>query len=264
MVIYRLPGTKELLIHSAVCVDESTLKVMETLGKIKYLIVPNGLHRLDAAAYVKRFPDIRVLAPSFAREAVERGFMWTEDLGGKVVVVEDCEEVMMMGVETMPFKSSGNDGMESYDAGKNDKLIPGIRYMVPYADAFELIYILDLEDDDTPLSKTFDSDQVSAKPLREATHSRETVLVCTDLFFNIPPEKADPITKWIGSAHGFGITFMGSCVIPDLKGLKTWIKKELLERLEELGISAILVGHGDEVLGVESTKRALQEALRKL
>ena len=45
---------------------------IERFGTPAFLVVPSGGHRLDALAYKKRYPALRVLAPSGAREKVEQ------------------------------------------------------------------------------------------------------------------------------------------------------------------------------------------------
>jgi hypothetical protein len=53
-----------LVIHSAIALRPSELAELEALGKPEVLLVPGAYHRLDAPAYVKRFPALRVYAPS--------------------------------------------------------------------------------------------------------------------------------------------------------------------------------------------------------
>ena len=70
MVIHRL-ASGGLLLHSVIALDEAGMKDLEALGRIEVMIVPNGLHRLDAGAYKRRYPNLRVLAPEASRAAVE-------------------------------------------------------------------------------------------------------------------------------------------------------------------------------------------------
>ena len=71
MVVHRLPD-RSLLIHSAIALDDVGIKAIESLGEPKVMVVPNGLHRLDAVAWKKRYPKIRVLCPAAARAKVEQ------------------------------------------------------------------------------------------------------------------------------------------------------------------------------------------------
>ncbi|WP_137455224.1 hypothetical protein [Halomicronema hongdechloris] len=70
MVIYRLPDGC-LLIHSAIALDEASLKHLESLGTPTIMIVPNRIHRIDAAIYKRRYPQLAVVAPAVAKPYVE-------------------------------------------------------------------------------------------------------------------------------------------------------------------------------------------------
>jgi hypothetical protein len=69
MTVVRL-GDGRLVIHSAITLDEPSLRELEGWGKPAFLIVPSGYHRLDAAAYKARYPSLRVLAPKNAHARV--------------------------------------------------------------------------------------------------------------------------------------------------------------------------------------------------
>ena len=60
-----------LLIHSAIPLDEASMRELEAWGKPAQLIVPNGWHRLDAGAYVARYPALRVYCPRAAMTRVQ-------------------------------------------------------------------------------------------------------------------------------------------------------------------------------------------------
>ena len=59
-----------LVIHSAIAMDEDRMRELEALGEPAFLVVPSRAHRLDAPAYKRRYPSIRVFAPKGARKAV--------------------------------------------------------------------------------------------------------------------------------------------------------------------------------------------------
>jgi hypothetical protein len=61
----------KLVLHSAIAMSEDKMRELEALGEPAYLIVPNRGHRLDAPAYKKRYPSIRVYAPKGGRKGVE-------------------------------------------------------------------------------------------------------------------------------------------------------------------------------------------------
>ena len=71
MVVVRLPSG-ELLLHSAIALDDDGMRQLEALGSPRWLVVPNGWHRMDAARYKARYPDLQVLCPRGSRKRVER------------------------------------------------------------------------------------------------------------------------------------------------------------------------------------------------
>jgi hypothetical protein len=71
MTVARL-GTGELVIFSAIAVDETAMSALEKLGHPTFLVVPNAFHREDAPGWKARYPRIRVVTPAGARAAVEQ------------------------------------------------------------------------------------------------------------------------------------------------------------------------------------------------
>src|SRR5262245_25075771 len=69
MTIARL-SDGSLILHSAVALDESGMKELESLGTPSFLFVPSFTHRLDAPSYKKRYPTLRVFAPRGSRAKV--------------------------------------------------------------------------------------------------------------------------------------------------------------------------------------------------
>ncbi len=70
MTIAKL-GDGRLVVHNGIALEESAMKEIEAWGRPAFLLVPNGGHRLDAPAYKKRYPEIRVLSPRGSRAKVE-------------------------------------------------------------------------------------------------------------------------------------------------------------------------------------------------
>jgi hypothetical protein len=70
MTLARL-GDGRLVIHNAIALDEPAMSEIEGWGTPAFLIVPNASHRLDAPAFKKRYPAVRVLAPAGSRSKVE-------------------------------------------------------------------------------------------------------------------------------------------------------------------------------------------------
>jgi hypothetical protein len=66
----RTDGT--LVVHNAISLEDTAMAEIDDFGKVAYVIVPNGFHRLDAAAYRTRYPDAQFFAPSGAREKVQQ------------------------------------------------------------------------------------------------------------------------------------------------------------------------------------------------
>ena len=69
MAIARLRDGR-LVIHNGIALQEPAMREIEAFGTPAFLIVPNGAHRLDAAAYKRRYPSLTVLAPRGARAKV--------------------------------------------------------------------------------------------------------------------------------------------------------------------------------------------------
>jgi hypothetical protein len=61
----------ELVIHSAIALQEAAMRELEAWGTPRYLLIPNRGHRLDAPAYKARYPNLRVFTPRGGLKAVE-------------------------------------------------------------------------------------------------------------------------------------------------------------------------------------------------
>ena len=70
MTVIGLGGGRTA-IWSAIALDAAEMARIETLGTPSFLIVPSGMHRLDAKIWKARYPEIKVLTPPGARLAVE-------------------------------------------------------------------------------------------------------------------------------------------------------------------------------------------------
>jgi len=70
MTLVRLEDGR-VVIHSAVALDDASMAEVEAWGRPAVLLVPNGYHRLDAPAYLARYPDLEVLCPKGSRSKVE-------------------------------------------------------------------------------------------------------------------------------------------------------------------------------------------------
>ncbi len=61
-----------LVVYNAIAADDATMAAIEALGKPELLVVPSGIHRLDAPRYKALYPNLRVLCPAAARVDVEK------------------------------------------------------------------------------------------------------------------------------------------------------------------------------------------------
>jgi hypothetical protein len=59
-----------LVVWSAIALDDAVMARVEAEGRPAFLVVPNDHHRLDAAAWKARYPEIVVVAPLGARDRV--------------------------------------------------------------------------------------------------------------------------------------------------------------------------------------------------
>jgi hypothetical protein len=61
-----------VVVHSAIALEPELMAEIEAWGEPQYLIVPSRYHRLDAAAFVARYPSLRVFGPRAAIAAVKK------------------------------------------------------------------------------------------------------------------------------------------------------------------------------------------------
>jgi hypothetical protein len=76
MTVVRLSG-KRLVIFSAIALDDSSMRVLETFGTPTFLVVPSDKHRIDAKIWKDRYPDMKVIAPSGSRVNIEK-VVWVD------------------------------------------------------------------------------------------------------------------------------------------------------------------------------------------
>ncbi len=69
MTIARLTSG-ELVVHGAVACDDATMVAIDALGPVRWIVVPNGFHRMDAPAYAARYPEAKVVTPGGATRRV--------------------------------------------------------------------------------------------------------------------------------------------------------------------------------------------------
>ena len=60
------------VVFSPVALHEPAMQEIEALGRPRFMVVPNGFHRLDARVWKKRYPNVKVLCPPGAKKRVEQ------------------------------------------------------------------------------------------------------------------------------------------------------------------------------------------------
>lgn len=71
-----------LVVHSAIALPDYA--ELDALGAVKFIVVPNGWHRLDAKAYVERYPQAKVLAPPGSKMKISKVVPVTGELSDLV------------------------------------------------------------------------------------------------------------------------------------------------------------------------------------
>jgi hypothetical protein len=60
------------VVFSPIALREEAMRQVERYGKLAFLIVPNGFHRLDSRIWKQRYPEMKVICPPGARPRVEQ------------------------------------------------------------------------------------------------------------------------------------------------------------------------------------------------
>ena len=71
MTLVRLDDGR-IVIFNAVALEQAAMKAIEGWGTPAFLIVPGAGHRLDGAAFKKRYPNLKIYTPAGARKAIEQ------------------------------------------------------------------------------------------------------------------------------------------------------------------------------------------------
>jgi hypothetical protein len=82
-----------LVVHSAIKLDDYA--ELDALGPVKFIVVPNAWHRLDARAYADRYPDAKVLAPPSGKKRI--GELVRVDGGVEDLVDRDVSLTVVAG-----------------------------------------------------------------------------------------------------------------------------------------------------------------------
>jgi hypothetical protein len=61
----------DLIVHNAMLLRKADMKRIDAWGEVRYVVVPNGWHRLDAPAFADRYPDAEIVCPRGSTKRVE-------------------------------------------------------------------------------------------------------------------------------------------------------------------------------------------------
>ncbi len=61
-----------LVLHNAIALEAGLMAEMDALGPVKYILIPNAYHRLDAKIFKQRYPQAKLLCPKGAKTGVEK------------------------------------------------------------------------------------------------------------------------------------------------------------------------------------------------
>ncbi len=71
MTLVRL-SDGSVVVHNGISLAEPAQSAIDAWGAVRFIVVPNGWHRLDAGAYAARYPDARVVCPDPAQKRVQK------------------------------------------------------------------------------------------------------------------------------------------------------------------------------------------------
>ncbi len=71
MVLARLADGR-VVVHSAIALDEPSMKRIDAWGEVAAILIPNRFHRKDARIWQERYPKAKVYAPSGAVSAASK------------------------------------------------------------------------------------------------------------------------------------------------------------------------------------------------
>lgn len=90
----------ELVLYSAIALEEAGMTALEALGKPELMVIPHRRHQMDAPFYKARYPALRVLSPEPSRVrgvTVDAGLdeLRASDIDAFVLPGNDHEDVVM-------------------------------------------------------------------------------------------------------------------------------------------------------------------------
>lgn len=104
-------STGGLVVHSAICFDAETQAQLDNLGPVRTIVVPSGMHRLDAPHWASRYPDAQVLCPAGARDKAEQVVSVHGDLDGLSDPAVSVERVEGLADRERVLRVTSDDGV---------------------------------------------------------------------------------------------------------------------------------------------------------
>ena len=132
MTLMRLSDGR-IVIHSPIPLCEPDMAEIKRWGDLAFCIVPNRRHRLDASAFRKRYPGLKILCPAAARTHVE-----------KVVPVDGGYEMLPPELAWQTLATTDGEAAFIFRNGERASLIFGdVLFNLPHLPgAFGLIFKL--------------------------------------------------------------------------------------------------------------------------
>jgi len=109
MSVVRL-ASGDVVIFSAIALDEIDMKTLEAFGRPAFLVVPSVMHRLDAPSFAQRYPNITVVAPRAGAEKI-----------GEVLHIDTSDP--QFGDASVRYVEVGGDSALEVDCGDGMTLI---------------------------------------------------------------------------------------------------------------------------------------------
>lgn len=104
-------STGGLVVHSAICFGPETQAQLDALGPVRTIVVPSGMHRLDAPHWAARYPDAQVLCPSGAHDKVAQVVSVDGDLDGLSDPAVSVERVAGLADRERVLRVTSDDGV---------------------------------------------------------------------------------------------------------------------------------------------------------
>jgi hypothetical protein len=129
MTLARL-NDGSVVVHNPIALDEPAMNEIEAWGTPRFVIVPNGWHRLDANSYAERYPNAAVFAPSGGQKDVEQ----VTRVSGNAQDFPQNDEVSLMNMEgtrerelVLRVKTNGHSTLVFADAVFNMPHLQGLQ-----------------------------------------------------------------------------------------------------------------------------------------